>query len=132
MLDEVQERDKKEQLIAADLESHPIAKPVRNEPSDQATNPVFDAIDDPIALDGLPASVVRKCRQVFKHLQGSLNYNHRFRGKRLQFDRTVISIPLPQYYRMLCRDEGQAIVPIKVVSHQEYNKIVRNTGTKLN
>lgn len=100
----------------------------------QAKRPTIDITEsapDPISLQGLPVTVAKRCREIFERLKISVDYNHQLRGKRLRFDRTVISIPLPQYYRMLCRDEGRAIVPLRVVSHQEYNKIVRNAAIKL-
>jgi|GEM_PF-480738 hypothetical protein len=99
--------------------------------SNLPTLDILESSPDPISLQGLPVTVTKRCREIFARLQTSVNYNHQLRGKRLRFDRTVISIPLPHYYRMLCRDEGRAIVPLRVVSHQEYNKIVRNAAIKL-
>lgn len=40
--------------------------------------------------------------------------------------RDVIRIPVTRRYRLLCRDDGDQIVPVKVISHEDYNPLTRS------
>ncbi len=80
---------------------------------------------DPIDLKGLPKPVVLKSRQIIAGLVRGENYTH-FLGTRMQFDRTVIRIPVGLRYRMLCRDAQGTIIPLMVLTHEEYNAYARN------
>ncbi len=76
--------------------------------------------DDPIDLRGLPAHIVQKARQVLTALANGSDYRQ-FRGKRLHYDRAVVSIPLNYDYRLLCEELEGKLVPRRVMSHEEYN-----------
>jgi len=80
---------------------------------------------DPIDLRDLPNHVVVKARMVIAALQTSSDYRE-FGGKRLRYDRFIISIPITRNYRMLCRDCGTMLIPQEVLSHEDYN--VRKPG----
>lgn len=45
-----------------------------------------------------------------------------FDGKRLNYDRTIISVPLGRDYRILFRDDDGGLMPISAMSHEAYNK----------
>ena len=75
---------------------------------------------DPIDLRTLPKNVVLKTRKILKGLANQKNYRE-FYGKRLRHDRLVISIPVTRHYRLICRYQGNLLVPEAVISHEEYN-----------
>jgi len=87
---------------------------------------LFD--NDVIDLTMLPThKLVTKARQVLEAL-----HNHPFHelgGKRLRHDRNIISIPLDRDYRILCRDQHHQLIPLLVMSHEDYN--VRKPGHNL-
>ncbi len=80
---------------------------------------------DPIDLRALPHHVVIKARAIINALQQKRNYTE-FGGKRLRHNRLIISIPLTRNYRMICRDQGNTLIPQEVLSHEDYN--VRKPG----
>ncbi|BBA79085.1 hypothetical protein RGRSB_0510 [cyanobacterium endosymbiont of Rhopalodia gibberula] len=87
----------------------------------QEKNAWEDKFDkDPIDLRTLPRNVVFKARKILKELANRKNYRE-FHGKRLRHDRFVISIPVTRHYRLICRDQGNLLVPEAVISHEEYN-----------
>jgi hypothetical protein len=47
-------------------------------------------------------------------------------GKRFNFDRTLLRIPVSYRYRLLCRWQAGRIIPLQVLSHEAYNAIARN------
>jgi len=75
---------------------------------------------DVIELQGLPKTIVLKARQVIAELMAGTDYRQ-FKGKRLNHDRSVISIPLSYDYRLICHDVGDRIEPRSVLSHEDYN-----------
>lgn len=77
-------------------------------------------MEDPINLRDLPDHVVLKARSVIAALQENKDYRE-FGGKRLRYDRFIISIPITRNYRMLCRDCGTMLIPQEVLSHEDYN-----------
>lgn len=77
-------------------------------------------VDDPIDLRTLPKNVVLKARDIIQGLQNQKNYRD-YHGKRLRHDRFIISIPVTRHYRLLCHDYGTFLVPVSVISHEDYN-----------
>ena len=77
-------------------------------------------LQDPVDLKALPKQVVIKARRIIKGLQNRRDYRE-FRGKRLRYNRLIISIPVTRNYRLLCRDCGSSLTPEAVVSHEDYN-----------
>ncbi len=75
---------------------------------------------DVIDLQGLPKTIVLRARQVIAELGAGTDYRQ-FKGKRLNHDRNVISIPLTYDYRLICYDVGDRIEPRSVLSHEDYN-----------
>jgi hypothetical protein len=80
----------------------------------------FTFTQDPINLRDLPYHVVVKARLVIAGLQENKDYRE-FGGKRLRYDRLIISIPITRNYRLLCRDCGTMLIPQEVLSHEDYN-----------
>ena len=81
--------------------------------------------EDAIELSHLPKAIVKKARTVLSSLQQGAHY-WQLSGKRLEMMRDVIRIPVTRRYRLLCRDDGDQVVPIKVISHEDYNPLIRS------
>ena len=79
---------------------------------------------DAIELSHLPKRIVKKARTVQAALQQGTNY-WQLSGKRLEMMHDVIRIPVTRRYRLLCQDDGDQIVPVKVISHEDYNPLTR-------
>ncbi|MBW4470423.1 MAG: hypothetical protein KME45_08440 [Stenomitos rutilans HA7619-LM2] len=80
---------------------------------------------DSVDLTGLPTHIVLKARKILQELSAGKGY-YQFQGKRFRFDRTLISIPVTYSYRLLCREQKDGLLPLKVLSHEQYNAIARN------
>jgi hypothetical protein len=80
---------------------------------------------DPLDLTHLPKPIVLKTRRILAALdQGTAP--SQLQGKRFNFDRTLLRIPVSYRYRLLCRWESDRIVPLQVLTHEAYNAIARN------
>jgi len=87
----------------------------------QTWQKLFEA--DPIELKHLPKSVIKKARTVLSALAQGQHY-WQLSGKRLNMARNIIKIPVTHRYRLLCRDDGKTIMPVEVMSHEDYNPLV--------
>jgi hypothetical protein len=79
---------------------------------------------DTMGLYKLPKSIAQKARGILDKIVNGAEY-WKLGGKRLSGERSVIRIPIGYRYRMLCRDEGDRVIPLKVVSHEAYNPLVK-------
>jgi hypothetical protein len=85
----------------------------------EAWRETFEA--DPIPLRHLPSKgLVQRARLILGEIQKGAPW-HQFNGKRLQHDRTIVSIPLGRRYRILFRTDEGAPRPVEVLSHEAYN-----------
>jgi hypothetical protein len=76
---------------------------------------------DPIPLKHLPnRNLVQRARQILQEIERGASW-HQFNGKRLQHDRTIVSVPLGRRYRILFRTDDGAPRPVEVLSHEAYN-----------
>jgi hypothetical protein len=76
---------------------------------------------DPIPLAHLPnRGLVMRARLILAEIDKGAPW-HQFNGKRLQHDRTIVSIPLGRRYRILFRTDEGAPRPVEVLSHEAYN-----------
>ena len=76
---------------------------------------------DLIDLRLLPRpELVTKARQIVREIHET-NYYRLYKGKRLNHDRSIISVPLNHDYRILFQDRAGELVPLKVLSHEAYN-----------
>jgi hypothetical protein len=80
---------------------------------------------DRIDLRGLPRPIVVKARRIIQALADGVDYRQ-FRGKRLQFARSVLRIPVTDRYRLICDWVDDRWVPRVVLSHEAYNPLVRS------
>lgn len=81
---------------------------------------------DPIDLTHLPKQVVAVARRQISFLAAGGAYRE-LGGKRLKGNRSILSIPVTQHYRLLCHITSHQITPMRVLSHEAYNAIARNT-----
>ena len=79
--------------------------------------------DDAVDLRRLPKPVILKAREILSQLANGTPY-WQLAGRRLQSARWIIRIPVTRRYRLLCRDDGDGPMPIRVVSHEDYNLLV--------
>ena len=80
---------------------------------------------DPIDLTRLPKKIVLQARRILAGLAQGKGF-WTFLGKRFGFDRHLIRIPITRRYRLLCRQVDDKIVPIRLLSHEEYNRVANN------
>ena len=107
------EKSRQEQLAAQAEDEEP------DENDKQAWRRRFEA--DPINLAHLPnKGLVRRARTILKEIDRGAPW-HQFNGKRLQHDRTIISVPLGRRYRIIFRADSGTPVPVEVLSHENYN-----------
>lgn len=85
---------------------------------------------DPIDLSQLPKQIVKKTRHVLQALNTGIEY-WQVSGKRLNAARNVIRIPITRRYRLICRDDGDELTPLEVLSHEDYNPISRRFKRQL-
>lgn len=82
--------------------------------------------EDGIDLRHLPKAIVTKARGILSCLEQGTQY-WQLSGKRLTAMREVIRIPVTRRYRLLCRDDGDRITPVKVISHEAYNTLYKSS-----
>lgn len=76
---------------------------------------------DAIELRKLPhKKLVLKAREILSALARGISYE-KLGGKRMNYNREVVSIPIGNDYRLLCRAQGNEVIPLRVLSHEEYN-----------
>lgn len=75
---------------------------------------------DCVDLRQLPKNVVVKARHILQGLAEHRDYRE-FHGKRLHYDRHIISIPVTRNYRLICCDRTGSLTPEAVISHEDYN-----------
>jgi hypothetical protein len=102
---------------AAEAEEHARRQQAAERAAWQATF-ATDAVD----LRALPNRELElEARDVLAGI-GAGRHPAEFGGKRISYDRTVISVPLSRDYRIMFRDDGDSLAPIAVMSHETYNK----------
>ena len=73
-----------------------------------------------IEVGRAPRDVLSRARRVIEKLEKGHPY-WKLRGKRLQYDRRRISIPIGRDWRILADDIDGKLVVREVLSHQSYN-----------
>ena len=83
---------------------------------------------DSIDLSHLPKPIVIKTRRILDYLDRGVAPRE-LKGKRFNFDRTLLRISVSYRYRLLCRWQAGQVVPLQVLSHEAYNAIALNKRT---
>jgi len=73
-----------------------------------------------ITVHGAPPGILAKARRIIARLEAGTPY-WQLQGKRLQFDRQVISIPVGRSWRILAEDRAGRLRVRQVLSHSSYN-----------
>lgn len=77
--------------------------------------------NDPIDLTGLPNDkIANKARKIIAAIEQGTCYTT-FRGKRMRYNRSIISVPVNRDYRIIYDATDSGFVPRSVMSHEEYN-----------
>jgi hypothetical protein len=87
---------------------------------------VAERVVDGVDLRDLPRQVARKAKQVLEEFRQGWHPGA-IGGKQFGFDRDVIRVPVGYRYRLLCERVAGVIKPVKVLSHEAYNSVMRNT-----
>jgi len=76
---------------------------------------------DQIDLSRLPTQkIADKVRRIMDAIAAGTCYTS-FKGKRMRYDRSVISIPVNREYRIIYDKCSNGIFPRTVMSHESYN-----------
>jgi len=78
-------------------------------------------------IDGasrVPKQVLEKARRIIYRLDAGQPY-WKLRGKRMNHDRDVISIPVGRRWRILASWKDGEAVPQEILSHERYNSSKR-------
>ena len=73
-----------------------------------------------ILVNGVPMAVLAKARRIISRLEAGTPY-WKLHGKRMQFNRYVISIPVGNTWRILAEDKAGQVRARQVLSHSRYN-----------
>lgn len=79
---------------------------------------------DPIDLSTLNhygKKLVLYARKIIAEIQNGKSHT-KYKGKRLRYDRNVISIPINNDYRLLLHETNDGLKIDKLLSHEEYNR----------
>ena len=76
---------------------------------------------DPVDLRFLPRELVAEARAIFEGIGQGRPYQG-YKGKRLRYDRDIVSVPLGRDHRILLQEVGDTLVPMEVMSHETYNR----------
>lgn len=73
-----------------------------------------------ILTHNAPIAVLAKARMIIVRLEAGTPY-WKMQGKRLQWNRRMISIPVGRSWRILAEDAGGRVEARQVLSHSSYN-----------
>lgn len=77
--------------------------------------------EDPIDLRTLPhKKLVLKARIILNAIRSGEQFQN-FNGKRMNYNRKIVSIPIDNDYRILFKEDESGLVPFEVMSHEDYN-----------
>jgi hypothetical protein len=77
-------------------------------------------------MDRLPVSVALKASGIIKKLKSGIPYMQ-MHGHRLVQCRDIVSIPVGWSHRIVCREVAGDIVPFDVLSHEQYNGLIKRS-----
>ncbi len=127
-----QSADRTQNPVIADLVIYQAKKVTRKAAKQWQQSFAKDAISSSypqgVELRHLPKPIVIKTRQILTALSQGVAPGE-LKGKRFNFDRSLLRIPVSYRYRLLCRWQADQIVPLQVMTHEAYNAIARNKKT---
>jgi hypothetical protein len=76
---------------------------------------------DPIDLRGLPRKkLVLKARAILEAIRHGEPFPQ-LNGKRMNYNRKIISVPIDNDYRILFKEDKDGLIPFDLLSHEDYN-----------
>lgn len=73
-------------------------------------------------VTGVPTEIIEQAADITDQIKAGKRYGQ-LKGKTLQRDKTIVSIPVGRRYRLLCsKSENGTVKPTKLMSHEDYNK----------
>ncbi|MDM7993442.1 MAG: hypothetical protein QUS11_09025 [Candidatus Fermentibacter sp.] len=83
----------------------------------------------PEGIEKMPAAVQDATLKIVRLLEAGTRW-FTLGGKRLKGEgyNTIISVPLPSYYRLICREAGARLEIVEVMSHQDYSSKIAAGG----
>ena len=83
---------------------------------------------DPINLKVLQKkSLIEKARRIIKDIAKGVSYTQ-FKGKRMNYNRHVISVPINRDYRLIYRETETGLEIADLMNHEQYN--VKKPGSR--
>lgn len=76
-----------------------------------------------IDCDQLPEHVFANAQNIIEQIEAGTHFAQ-LNGKRMFFDRQYITIPVGRSYRLIAREREKKLVFQKLVTHENYNKIL--------
>jgi len=73
------------------------------------------------------ASLIDKARKIISDIEQGEHYS-KYKGKKLRYDRNVVSVPVNQDYRLIFRETESGIEVQELLNHEDYN--VKKPGEK--
>ena len=77
-----------------------------------------------VEMDKIPQKIAEKAAGIVRAIQSGVSYMQ-FRGKRLYDDRSVITVPVGLFYRIIMREIDGSMRPLSVLSHGDYNNALQ-------
>lgn len=76
---------------------------------------------DRIDYTHLPTDkIANKARKIDSAIEQGMCYTN-FLGKRLRYNRDIVSVPVTRDYRLIYDTSGGSLTPRSIVSHEDYN-----------
>ncbi len=77
-----------------------------------------------IEANRLPGWVLKKAESIIRELEAGTHFQA-LGGKRMQFDRSRVAIPVGPLYRMIAIETDGVLKIKRILSHEDYNKHVK-------
>jgi hypothetical protein len=83
----------------------------------------------PVPLEHLPREIAEKALRLTDDLMSGKTYLD-FKGKRMLTlnQREVISIPVGRRFRLICRENGNRLDFLEIITHEQYNNRLTSGG----
>jgi len=76
-----------------------------------------------ITFGNYPPYVLEKAKSIIEKIEGGEHFSN-LRGKRLIWNRKIVSIPINPDYRIIAEETAGKLKITHVVSHSEYDKLI--------
>jgi hypothetical protein len=77
-----------------------------------------------ISCDQLPEHVYRRAKEIIEKLEDGAHFQS-VDGKRMDFDKSKVSIPIGRGYRMFAYLQGNKVTITHLTTHENYNNLLK-------